>query len=321
MTNMQNIDIEQASKLLEQHSQTTNSGAFKHISYEVKMNKSLTELMWTDPTKVIKFGTGAWEVWNKKLGGIYWWKIYAIGWESGLGKSTFVNQLANSLSKQWVKVTKYSLEDRMEDIGKEDLYVYANRERFKMWLPSWDFPKFMNNEYFHPNGTDYEPSNIDFVNKALAKLNSDNKNITELDKYKQVSIEDMVRLMEEEAQAGTKVFIIDHLHYFKKTSQTRTDLEIEEIMHDINEIARKYNVAVFLLAHYRKLNNSDPTNDAFKDWAAIKQVANIIIHLSRDWELTRFTFGKIRWKIKCKGFFGNYDVATDSYRGFTEIID
>jgi replicative DNA helicase len=170
----------------------------------------------------------------------------------------------------------------MEDIGKEDLYVYSNRIRYKESQKPWDFVKFMNNEYFHPNGTDYDPYNITYVEKASIKLKEDNKNITELDKYRQVSIEDMVRLMEEEAQAGTKVFIIDHLHYFKKTSQTRTDLEIEEIMHDINEIARKYNVAVFLLAHYRKLNNAEPSNDAFKDGAAIKQVANIIIHLSRE---------------------------------------
>jgi len=318
---MQNIDISQASKLLEDYSKTTNSGAFKHISYEQKMEKSITELMWTDPKKVIKFWVWPWEIWNQKLWGIYGWKIYAIGWESGLGKSTFVNQLANSLSKQWVKTTKYSLEDRMEDIGKEDLYVYSNRIRYKELQKPWDFVKFMNNEYFHPNGTDYDPYNITYVEKASIKLKEDNKNITELDKYRQVSIEDMVRLMEEEAQAGTKVFIIDHLHYFKKTSQTRTDLEIEEIMHDINEIARKYNVAVFLLAHYRKLNNAEPSNDAFKDGAAIKQVANIIIHLSREDWFTKFTFWKIRWKIQCKWFLGNYDIETDSYKGFSEITN
>jgi hypothetical protein len=37
--------------------------------------------------------------------------------------------------------------------------------------------------------------------KAKAILEEHNKNITELDKYKQVTIEDMVRLMEEEARA------------------------------------------------------------------------------------------------------------------------
>ena len=35
----------------------------------------------------------------------------------------------------------------------------------------------------------------------------------------------------------------------KKTE--RHDLEIQNVMHQINEIARKYNVAVFLIAHYK----------------------------------------------------------------------
>jgi hypothetical protein len=77
--------------------------------------------------------------------------------------------------------------------------------------------------------------------------------ITELDKTKNVKVDDLIRLMEEEVKAGTKVFIIDHLHYFKMDNDGRRDLEIENIMHSINEIARKYNVAVFLVAHYAKL--------------------------------------------------------------------
>lgn len=315
---MPNIDLESASKAMKDFDKTTFSWAFKHISYKDKMDMSLDELIWTDPKNIIKFW---WKLWDEKLWWIYWWKIYAIWWESWIGKSTFVNQLSNKLSKQWVKVTKYSLEDRMQDIGKEDLFVYTNRVRYKMQQPLWNFVDFMNNEYFHENWKYYNESNIQYLLKAKEILEIDNKNIVELDKFKQVTIEDMVKLMEEEAKAWTKVFIIDHLHYFKRSGEQRTDLEIETIMHDINEVCRNYNVAVFLLAHYRKLNNWEPTNDAFKDASAIKQVANIIIHISRDWDLTKFTFGKIRWKIKCKWFTGNYDIATDSYVWFSEITD
>ena len=94
-------------------------------------------------------------------------------------------------------------------------------------------------------------------------------------------------------------------------------------MHDLNEIARKYNVAIFLVAHYRKLNSSDPNNDSFKDASAIKQVSNIIIHITREWDnwLTKFTFGKIRWKIKLKRLKWNYDIWTDSYTWFFEDND
>jgi len=54
-------------------------------------------------------------------------------------------------------------------------------------------------------------------------------------------------------------------------------------MHRINELARKHNVAVFLVAHYRKGNNEDePSMDEFKDGSAIKHVANVVIQITRD---------------------------------------
>jgi RecA-family ATPase len=64
----------------------------------------------------------------------------------------------------------------------------------------------------------------------------------------------------------------------------RTDLEIQNIMHDINEVARKHNVAILLVAHYKKLNKDKPDNDSFKDASAIKQVSNVIIHITRNYE-------------------------------------
>lgn len=313
-----NIDLEKGAAILAKHEKESFTWAFKHIPYKEKMDKSLEELFATDPTKIIKWG---WKLWDEKLWWIYWWKIYAIGWVTWIWKSTFVNNICNKLSIQWVKVTKYSLEDRMEDIWKEDLFVYTNRALYSAQQPLWNFVDFMNNEYTHPNWKYYHASNINYIMKAKETLERHNAQITELDKSKQVTIEDMVRLMEEEAKTWTKVFFIDHLHYFKKKWGERTDLEIETIMHDINEVARKYNVAIFLLAHYKKLNWWDPTNDSFKDAAGIMQVANIILHISRDWDLTKFTFWKIRWKIKCKWFLWVYDINTDSYTNFSELTD
>ena len=92
-------------------------------------------------------------------------------------------------------------------------------------------------------------------------------------------------------------------------------------MHKINEIARKHNVAIFLVAHDRKLNNTQPNNDSFKEASAIKQVANIIIHITRDAQLTNFIFWKIRWKIRCKGFQCNYSMSNDTYTWFAVIED
>jgi hypothetical protein len=57
--------------------------------------------------------------------------------------------------------------------------------------------------------------------------------------------------MEEECDRGTRVFVIDHLHYFQfENDNIRMDLQIENAMKAINEVARKRDVAVFLIAHY-----------------------------------------------------------------------
>jgi len=82
------------------------------------------------------------------------------------------------------------------------------------------------------------------------------KNITELDKKKQVSIDELCDLMNGECDKGTKMFAIDHLHYFEfNNSKERLDIEIKNVMHKLNEIARTRNVAIFLIAHYRNNTN------------------------------------------------------------------
>jgi hypothetical protein len=75
--------------------------------------------------------------------------------------------------------------------------------------------------------------------------------ITELEKNKDVTIDDLAELMSEECDKGTRVFIIDHLHYFQfENDKIRMDLQIESAMKRINDIARQRDVAVLLVAHY-----------------------------------------------------------------------
>ncbi len=49
------------------------------------------------------------------------------------------------------------------------------------------------------------------------------------------------------------MFAIDHLHYFEFEDSNRLDLQIKNVMHKLNEIARRRNVAVFLIAHYKNV--------------------------------------------------------------------
>ena len=64
------------------------------------------------------------------MGGIYGGKIYLIGANTGVGKSTFCNQVAQNVSRQGFRVVKYSLEDRIEDTAKESIYFLVNKMRY-----------------------------------------------------------------------------------------------------------------------------------------------------------------------------------------------
>lgn len=66
--------------------------------------------------------------------------------------------------------------------------------------------KFVNNEY---QTQEFRED----VNKAVVEL--EKQNIIELEKTKQANIDEIVELMEEECNNGTRVFCIDHLHYFE----------------------------------------------------------------------------------------------------------
>lgn len=280
---------------------------FQHIPYKEKILRSYEELLNTDPNKIIK----RWrDIWDSRLWGIYWGKLYLIGANTGSWKTTFVNQVCNSISHQWWHVVRYSLEDRMEDSGKEDIFFTVNRLRYRDKKESYEWPKFVNNEY----GWD---EYLSYLNEACDLL-AQNEFITELDKTKQVNIDELVKLMENEAMDWKKFFVIDHLHYFEmKYSWGRHDLYIQNVMHRINEVVRKYNIAVFLVAHYRKWIQEEqrPSPDYFKDWSSIKQVANIIIQITRDFDTDESTFyiTKLRWPIKPFAIIAQFDITKFEY--------
>ena len=284
---------------------------FQHISYEKKISRSVNELVSTDPNLVMK----RWrDERDNLLWGIYGWKVYVIGAESWIGKTTFVNQVARNVARTWTRVVKYSLEDRMEDIGKEELYYEINRWRFPE--ERYDWVKFVNNEYWTIGSKYYDEWFDKRLQEAQDKLSKEN--IIELDKIKQINIEELVYLMSEECYKWTKLFVIDHLHYFEFDGKwDRLDLQIQNVMQQINELARKRNIAVILVAHYR--NNTpedkDPDPSWFKDWASIKQVANIIIQIVRDdneWK-SYFHLSKLRWPIKKTVLETTFNLSTFEY--------
>ena len=285
---------------------------FRHITYEEKLYKWIDELLNITPDKVMK----RWrEERDNLLGGIYWWKIYLIWADTWVWKSTFVTQVAMNLSASWVKVARYSLEDRMEDSAKEDIYYKVNQYRHSQGREPIERIKFVNGEYTTEWYKHYSQEVYDDIVHVLMIIK--NLEITELEKNKDVSIDDLADLMEEECDKWTRVFIIDHLHYFQyENSKDRMDLQIENAMKKINDIARRRDVAVFVVAHYSTMwSNSKPTMNSFKGSSSIKQIANIIIQISRDDEdnTTTFTLSKIRWPIKKCDITATFDIKKFEY--------
>lgn len=288
---------------------------FRHITYEEKMAESMAELMSTDPDKVIKR-------WRKEFDdhfwGIYTWRIYLFWSDTGLGKSTMINAICRNIDLQWHTVVKYSLEDRMVDVGKQEIFYSVNRIRFNRWLPKYLRPQFVNNEYGTKKSPYYDDLFDDLVFEAATQLSQ--SNIIELEKNKQINIDELCELMEDQAEKWCRFFAIDHLHYFEKRADTwRSDIEIENAMHRLNELARRQNVAIFLVAHYRKFwsqeNQYVPSLDLFKDASAIKQVASVVIQMTRERDSNETTFHitKMRWPIQVREIIWYFDLSTFEY--------
>jgi len=291
----------------------------KHISQADRIMRWFHELIDTNPQKIMKWWRNEWDGF---LWGIYGWKVYLIWADTWVGKTTFVNQIANNLSSAGVRVTRYSLEDRLEDNAKEDIFYTTNQRRVQKWKNKIEWIKFINWEYTHSWWENFDQDILDDIIESAEELSQNQ--ITDLDKDKDVTIDDMVALMSEECDRGTRVFFIDHLHYFQfDNNQTRMDLQIENAMKAINEIARKRDVAVFIIAHYNwSIWAWRPTLNSFKWSTGIKQIANIVIQIERDddTDITEFTVSKIRWPIKKRTIEARFDITTYSY-SFTKSIE
>ncbi len=296
--------------------------AFQHINYEEKMKRGAGELKRTNPKDVMKYG---WKQRDECLWWIFWWEIIVVWWSTWSGKSTFCNQIADNVSRWWHRVVKYSLENRLENAAKEELFYMCNRLRRQVKKPPYKRWPFIANEYWKDwklYDEFFEKTLIDAYKKLIVS------EVIELDKDTNVTIDDLVKLMEEEVWRGTRLFIIDHLHYFIFDDNERLDLQIKNVMHTLNEMARKHNIGIILVAHYR--NNTwwekgrymKPSLNYFRDSSSISQVAHKIIQIARDEDdngadVTKFYFTKFRWPIQNLYFDGYFNLDFYEYR-FTD---
>ena len=247
---------------------------FEIVNYSENLDDWLVELLETNPEMAMSWWYAAFD---NKLWYILPWQLIVLGWVTWSWKTTFANQVWQNISNQWIKVGKFVLEDRHQDKKKIELYYEIGKIRKKQWLKNYPINEFMINWVWVDENE---------LHKAKENLLRKNKNILEIKKNseKRINIDKLEFLVKDLVWQWCKLVIVDHLNEFELTGdKDRNDLKVEETMYKLKDIWRRYNIAIILIAHYKKLGKDNKPNDeSFKDSMAITHVANKVIHLYRD---------------------------------------
>ena len=247
---------------------------FEIVSYEENLDDGLIELLETNPDEAMSWW---YDAFDNKLWFILPWQLIVLWATTWIWKSTFANIVAQNISNQWIKVWKFTLEDRHQDRKKQELYYEIGRIRKQMLLKNYPMNLFM------INACDIDEK---ILLRAKENLLRKNKNILEIKKNteKRINIDRLEFLIKDLIGQWCKLVVIDHLNEFELTwDKERNDLKVEEVMYKIKDIWRRYNIAIILIAHYKKLGkDTKPNDESFKDSIAITQVANKVVHLYRD---------------------------------------
>lgn len=252
----------------------TKRPEFEIVDYSETLESWLKELEATNPKDAISWG---YKELDDKLWYIYPWQLIVVGGSSGSWKTTFVWEIAKNISKQWNRVLKFTLEDRLQDRKKQDIYYEICRIRMASGLKSYPYNDFMSNEIVWILLAEEKKT-------AIKNLLRDNINIKEIvrNNEKQIDITNLDKIIKEWIAMWCRTIILDHLQEFKiEWNKERQDLRIEETMYAIKNISRRYNIAIILIAHFKKIEWR-PNENSFKDSISIVQVANKVILIHRD---------------------------------------
>ena len=246
---------------------------FEIVNYSDTLQDWIDELKNTNPNTAIHWG---YQELDNKIWYILPWQLILVWWTTWTWKSTFVWEIAKNISKVWNKVLKFTLEDRLEDNKKRDLYNEINKQRRINWEKRLPYNDFMINDIKQDISKE--------IVIATNILKKENKNIYEVKRQneKQIDIENLELVIKKWVDMWCKLIVLDHLQEFKiDWNKERQDLRIEEMMYKIKNLTRKYRIAIILIAHFKKVSWT-PDENSFKDSIAITQVANKVLILHRD---------------------------------------
>jgi len=242
------------------------------IPFSEVVDRAITELDSTNPEDIVSFG---YDWMDDKMTGVFPGDLTLIGGESGTGKTTFATNIIYKASKKH-RCAIFALEDRLVNYGINAIYFELGRIRKNLGMKNYPWNAYRRNEIEDIN---YK-SLRDQARTNLFELGKGNLYFADV--KKQMDIDMLETALEAQVALGTKLFLIDHLHYFdlSKGESTKADY-IEQLMVKLKGIQTRTGASIIMVAHYRKMNGQMPTMDSFKDSIAIVQNANYVVNLWR----------------------------------------
>lgn len=250
--------------------------SFPFVGLDKMVEYSAEYLDNLDPNTIFEYG---YKPLDDHLGGIYPSEVVLIGGESGTGKTSFLTSVLKH-NAQRCKALFFSLEDTLNDYTLKQIWFALGRIRKERGDKNYPWRDFRNNlveDYrYHEDRKKAES----IVRKDENLFFYDRGHEDAPDK---MDIDTLEELTDKAAKKGFKLIGIDHLHFFNlnEVGQTKAD-RLEQVMQRIKGMAERNDVAIVLLAHYKKLFGDKPSLDSFKDSSAIVQTANVVINMWRD---------------------------------------
>jgi replicative DNA helicase len=242
------------------------------VPFDRLVERSMAELDATDPTECI---STSFDWLDDKIVGLFKGELLVVGGETGTGKTTFVTNICYKAAQRGIKVDMFALEDRLADYGIKAVYFELGRVRKQKGYPhNYPWKEYRKNEIKDPNYKSLRQ-------EAESKIK--NSNLCFADIPGQMNIERLEAMITERVNEGTKLFLIDHLHYFDMMRSDVSRAEyVEHLMIRIKSLQNKTGARIILVVHYKKLEGKKPMLDSFKDSVSIPQNANYVINMWRD---------------------------------------
>lgn len=247
------------------------------ISFKELLSRARKELSETKPEDCVSFG---YDFLDEKMTGIFPGELVVVGGETGSGKTQLCTNMIYKAAARGIKCAVFALEDRLEEYGMKSLYFkvcqYIRQEEGPR-APNYSWNSFRKNAI--------QDGKIEVrMDKAEEELGA--RNVDFFNVNIQMNIDILESMIDEKVREGTQLFLVDHLHYFDLHADKESKADyIEKLMVRLKMMQKRNGARIILICHYRKLNQSKPTLDSFKDSIAIVQNSNYVLNIWRDRKL------------------------------------